>query len=168
MKHKDLTIATILLVISLAINVITVMRVTNRPIETVVIHKADNAVELHGKVTGKSMVGKLYTIDCGAYGKFLVSKEQYDSVEVGDNIPNYLMQSTGLKDKNGKEIFEGDVVKMAKNVYSEPTYYEVVRHRGGAYRLESKQYGCELWLRHTDCEIAGNIWEHPELAEVDS
>lgn len=90
MKHKDLTIATILLVISLAINVSTVMQVTNRPIETVVIHKADNAVELHGKVTGKSMVGKLYTLDCGAYGKFLVSKEQYDSVQVGDDIPSYL------------------------------------------------------------------------------
>ena len=79
-----------------------------------------------------------------------------------------LMQSTGLADKNGEEIFEGDVVKMAKNVYSEPTYYEVVRHRGGAYRLESKQYGCELWLRHTDCEIAGNIYENPELLEVGS
>ena len=90
MKHKDLTIATILLVISLAINVTTVLRVVNRPIETVVIHKADNAVELHGKVTGKSMVGKLYTIDCGAYGKFLVSKEQYDQVNVGDDIPSYL------------------------------------------------------------------------------
>lgn len=90
MKHKDLTIATILLVVSLTINVITVMRVVNRPIETVVIHKADNAVELHGKVTGKSMVGKLYTIDCGAYGKFLVSKEQYDAVNVGDDIPSYL------------------------------------------------------------------------------
>lgn len=79
-----------------------------------------------------------------------------------------LMQSTGLRDKNGKEIFEGDVVKMAKNVYSEPTYYEVVRHRGGAYRLESKQYGCELWLRHTDCEIAGDIYKNPELLEVSS
>lgn len=78
-----------------------------------------------------------------------------------------LMQSTGLRDKDGKEIFEGDIVKMAKNVYSELTYYEVIRHRGGAYRLESKRYGCELWLRHTDCEIAGNIWENPELAEVE-
>ena len=88
--YNDLAIATVLLLVSLAINVSTVMQVTNRPIETVVIHKADNAVELHGKVTGKSMVGKLYTLDCGAYGKFLVSKEQYDSVQVGDEIPEYL------------------------------------------------------------------------------
>lgn len=86
---------------------------------------------------------------------------------VKEDMKHYdLMQSTGLTDKIGKEIFEGDVVKMAKNVYSEPTYYEVARHRGGAYRLESKQYGCELWLRHADCEIAGNIYENPELAEV--
>lgn len=77
-----------------------------------------------------------------------------------------LMQSTGLKDKNGKEIFEGDIVKMSKDVYSEPTYYEVARHRGGAYRLESKQHGCELWLRHTDCEIVGNVYENKELLEV--
>lgn len=76
-----------------------------------------------------------------------------------------IMQSTGLVDKNGKEIFDGDIVKMSKDVYSEPTYYEVVRHRGGAYRLESKQHGCKLWLRHTDCEVVGNIYENPELLE---
>lgn len=77
-----------------------------------------------------------------------------------------LMQSTGLFDKNGKEVFEGDIVKMAKDVYSDPTYYEIVRHRGGAYRLESNQHGCELWLRHTNCEVIGNIYENPELLEV--
>ena len=73
---------------------------------------------------------------------------------------------TGVFDKNGKEIFEGDIVKMSKDVYSEPTYYEVVRHRGGAYRLESKQHGCELWLRHTDCEVVGNIYENKELLDA--
>ena len=76
-----------------------------------------------------------------------------------------LMQSTDIVDRDGKIIFEGDIVKMSKDVYSEPTYYEVVRHYGGAYRLESKQHGCELWLRHTDCEVVGNIYENPELLE---
>ena len=42
--YNDLAIATVLLMVSLAINVTTVLRVVNRPIETVVIHKADNAV----------------------------------------------------------------------------------------------------------------------------
>lgn len=88
--YRDLSVATILLVVSLAINIGTVISVVNRPVEAIVVHKADNAVELHGKVTGKSIVGKLYTLDCGAYGKFLVSKEQYDQVNVGDDIPSYL------------------------------------------------------------------------------
>ncbi len=92
MKHKDLTIATILLLVSLAINVTTVLRVVNRPVEAIVVHKADNAVELHGKVTGKEKINDLYTIDCGAYGKFLVSKEQYDQVNIGDDIPSYLKE----------------------------------------------------------------------------
>lgn len=88
--YRDLSIATILLVVSLAINISTVINVVNRPVEAIVVHKADNATVLHGKITGKEMVGKLYTLDCGAYGKFLVSKEQYDSVQVGDDIPSYL------------------------------------------------------------------------------
>ena len=76
-----------------------------------------------------------------------------------------LMQSTAMVDRDGRIIFEGDIVKMSKDVYSEPTYYEVVRHYGGAYRIESKQHGCELWLRHTDCKVVGNIYENPELLE---
>ena len=89
-KHKDLTIATILLVVSLAINIGTLVRTLNEPVQTVVINKSSTPKALHGKITGKEMVGKLYTLDCGSYGKFLVSKEQYDSVNVGDDIPSYL------------------------------------------------------------------------------
>ena len=88
--------------------------------------------------------------------------DEYSGSIIDDAI---LMKSTGLKEKKGKEIFEGDIVNMSKDVYSEPTYYEVVRHYGGAYRLESKQHGCELWLRHTDCEVVGNVYENRELLE---
>lgn len=88
----SLTISSAILVVSLVINMLSVYYVLTVPrrVETVTIHRVDNATVLHGKVTGKSMVGKLYTIDCGVYGKFLVSKEQYDSVNVGDDIPSYL------------------------------------------------------------------------------
>ena len=98
-----------------------------------------------------------------SFRRYIYKENIYGGLVKLDEIE--LMQSTGLKDKNDKEIFEGDIVKMAKDVYSEPTYYEVVRHRGGAYRLESKQHGCELWLRHTDCEVVGNVYENPELLE---
>lgn len=87
---RDLKVATALLLASLIINIGTLISVVNRPVKPIVLYKADNAVVMHGKITGKQMVGKLYTLDCGAYGKFLVTKEQYDSVNVGDNIPSYL------------------------------------------------------------------------------
>lgn len=79
-----------LLLASLIINIGTLVSVFNRPVKPIVVYKADNAVVMHGKITGKQMMGKLYTLDCGAYGKFLVTKEQYNSVNVGDDIPSYL------------------------------------------------------------------------------
>lgn len=82
-RDNQLRFLTALLLISIVINVTTIIRVTNRP----VVHKVD---KMHGKITGKEMVGELYTLNCGAYGKFLVSKEQYNSVQVGDDIPSYL------------------------------------------------------------------------------
>lgn len=89
-RENQLVVATVLLLVALGINIATVVSVLNRPVEAIVVQKADNATVLHGKITGKEMVGKLYTLDCGAYGKFLVNKEQYDSVQVGDNIPSHL------------------------------------------------------------------------------
>ena len=111
----------------------------------------------------KVMVGNCDTDDENWTCPIIWIEEKKDWLHFDDY--DSIMQSTGLEDKNGKEIFEGDIVKMSKDVYSEPTYYEVVRHRGGAYRLDSKQHGCELWLRHTDCEVVGNVYENRELLE---
>lgn len=88
--YRELNVAIALLLASLIINVGTLISVVNRPVKPIIVHKADNAAVMHGKITGKEMVGNLYTLDCGAYGKFLVTKEQYNSVNVGDDIPSYL------------------------------------------------------------------------------
>lgn len=59
----------------------------------ITIHRADNAgAEMRGRITDKEIIDGRYTVTAGAYGKFLVTKEQYDSLAVGDEIPDYLKQ----------------------------------------------------------------------------
>lgn len=62
---------------------------TQRP--KIIIHAVDSAGgELVGKITDKEIIEGRYTITAGAYGRFLVTKEQYESVAVGDDVPEYL------------------------------------------------------------------------------
>ena len=52
-----------------------------------VIYKVDNAgAEIFGKVVEKGQHGKLYTITIRDYGVFIVTKEQYEKVKVGDEL----------------------------------------------------------------------------------
>ena len=73
-----------------------------------------------------------------------------------------LMQYTGLKDKNGKEIYEGDIYHVGdKNIR-----YLVVWFDSGfeGKQLRSTSYaGLKSWAK--DIEILGNIYENPELLE---
>ena len=62
----------------------------------VIIYQVDNAGgELIGTVTDKAIVDGHYTVTIGAYGKFLVTKEQYESINVGDDVPGYLKKRGG-------------------------------------------------------------------------
>lgn len=57
----------------------------------VIIYQVDNAGgELIGTVTEKAVVDGHYTVTIGAYGKFLVTKERYESINIGDDAPGYL------------------------------------------------------------------------------
>ena len=93
-----------------------------------------------------------------------------DVVGYYDHRPfRVLMQSTGLCDKNGKEIFEGDVVRrdMDGEPYASKRYYddEVMFYEGkfGRKKLLCAHAESRYWWQ--DVEIIGNIYENPELLE---
>lgn len=53
----------------------------------IIVYKADNqGAEIFGKVVEKGRHGKLYTITIRDYGVFVVTKEVYDTVKVGDEV----------------------------------------------------------------------------------
>lgn len=63
-------------------------KLTKAPI---VIYKVDNAgAKIDGKIVDKEIIEGRYTVTVASYGKFLVSKSQYESLKVGDDMPEYL------------------------------------------------------------------------------
>lgn len=81
-----------------------------------------------------------------------------------------VMQSTGLKDKNGKEIFEGDIVKFSDcddDAYVTPVVWDKNYacfgvSFSGKYPI-SFDYLEEFYTELKDIEVVGNIYENPEL-----
>ena len=82
-----------------------------------------------------------------------------------------LMQSTGLKNKNGKEIFEGDILKVANN---DSSWFEVVKYDHDKAMFISKEVNLKYEVPETPLydlfspfpfkvEVIGNIWENPDL-----
>lgn len=91
------------------------------------------------------------------------SQETVDTIF--DNFE--LMQSTGLKDKNGVEIFEGDIVKIIGDVLGDDM--SVIRFTEGGFYLDYKNLDTEFELLYSidlPIEIIGNIYENPELLEA--
>lgn len=107
--------------------------------------------------------GKLYNIRCKVDGLMHFYLGLY-----------VLMQSTGAKDKNGAEIFEGDIIEHR---YNSPLSGELVVHRFQVVWDEIYSRFCTIGigLRHgvdlsiSACsrhfEVIGNIYENPELLE---
>ena len=120
---------------------------------------------------------EMVQVDALVFEEQIIKATYKNGNVVKEDLKNYiLMQSTGLTDKNGKEIFEGDVVTdgyTTGDIKHHTTY--------GFYMVDDK--GIERWFSDGNCiedfekdaktaseilEIIGNIWEDGELLEVSS
>jgi uncharacterized phage protein (TIGR01671 family) len=79
-------------------------------------------------------------------------------------------QFTGLKDKNGKEIYEGDYIRCKKYIggnfvdhYYELGYVEFVHGAFGLHRKQGFYRPFKDWLEDYELEVIGNIHDNPEL-----
>lgn len=84
----------------------------------------------------------------------------------------YLMQYTGSKDRNGKEIYEGDILKYNGEkcphcemlLYSDHKNYEIKWNNEMSWFEcvnDENDMSANIWK--TDMEVIGNIYENPEL-----
>ncbi|EHV0193331.1 hypothetical protein KZZ71_001895 [Listeria monocytogenes] len=128
--------------------------------------------------------GKIVGAEGFVYGKLLAPLSSgnayiaYDVNEVGSFVyisrsekvdPETVGQYTGLKDKNGKKIFEGDIVINSKGqigyiafLIQEAGFVVVLKNSD--YRLGHRNTN-ECYERATHHKIIGNIHENPELLE---
>ena len=116
---------------------------------------------------GKAMYYGVYPFKDDA---LLLSYDEiaFDEVPASDFI---LMQSTGLKDKNGKEIFEGDIVKYERgcNTYTEEVAYDKdfagfgVKDAIAVIIFTFGELAEDIDLN--SLEVVGNIYNNPGLLE---
>ncbi|HEM3632380.1 TPA: hypothetical protein U1C38_000166 [Streptococcus suis] len=101
-------------------------------------------------------------------GEFYLDWRDFEDGKTYDGA--ILMQSTGLFDKNGKEIFEGDVVLLRDELNEfESDVYEIVYSRDNLawifYDKDSHDFYWMSTCTWDKIEIIGNIYENPELVE---
>ena len=117
-------------------------------------------INKRARESGKATL--IFTPDCDT---FITVPECHNSfMVVSDTVGQY----TGLLDKNGKRIFEGDIAKVLQGKDKDIAY---VGFENGAFMLYPKTGNIyertlwEYWYNDWDVEVIGNITDNPELLE---
>lgn len=94
--------------------------------------------------------------------------ELFAGLDADDSLYSDPMQSTGLFDKNGKEIFEGDVIRVNYTDDDSPWTDAIIwSPKDCAWYLKSNKELLGFAMDEPDIivEVIGNIYENPELVE---
>lgn len=93
------------------------------------------------------------------YSEFLGLPRFFKLLDDGDI--ELIGQFTGLHDKNGKEIYEGDIFTFTKG--RRKTVAKVVFEEAMFKMKDNNGWGVMILQREDDMEVIGNIYENPEL-----
>lgn len=123
------------------------------------IHAMDSNEHLNGTWVHGYLSDKNYIYDKSLEGEFLVDEDT-------------ICQYTGLTDKNGKKIFEGDIVRYGE-VCGEVKFglyesnWQICKYNQGFFVTFPKEYLLrnELGYWRNKIVVAGNVFDNPELLE---
>jgi len=104
-------------------------------------------------------------------GGCYTSYSRWDSESVEKDKDGILLQWTGLKDKNDKDIYEGDICRCYGGESDQGVFeYDdkcIVKWQSSGFDLVSIKRGCGYGWGFVDCfeniDVIGNIYKNPEL-----
>jgi uncharacterized phage protein (TIGR01671 family) len=138
-----------------------------------IIGKGDGGMILNFRGWHKELEQMIYSKEICGHIEY--STNLIDALNTMLNEDDYdieVMQSTGLTDKNGIEIFEGDIVRYTSSIMAKNEWHKKITRYGSALVMASfddktrdSSELLNLLSIHKGIEILGNIYQNPELLE---